>query len=611
MIAKLVPRKHGSGSFEDSINYQLGISENDHEKVEYVNTLNIFYPEDAAIEMQALAVMNARSADPVFSCVLSWRENEIPTRKQVDESVEIVLNELGLMGCQTHYALHGNTQNLHLHICVNRIDPETYKARNPANGWTINALERAARQIEYAQGWPIEQSGRYTETCEGEIVEKPKQSEHKIRLSQGAQDLEAHTATKSAERIGQETAAPIIRSSGTWAELHQNLAERGFRYERQGSGAIIFIGETSIKASQAGRDISHSKLEKRLGEYQERHVSIQINSREPEPVDRVESEPKVRQSWKDYHKEKSNYYATKKSAYAVLKKRQKAERDFLFCNQDSERTSSFGVQYTVAYISTMAAKHKREELHLAEHHKEERTQLKKRFPQRFPNFKNWLNLETDPELLALYRYPDQLVLFCADAKENNASEAKFDLRDYCPVVDEKFDRVMYCKHGKSIADFIDYGRRIVLSKECDEASVLATLQLATQKWGTINISGSTEYKNLCIKLAVQHGFKIVNPEMQADIEACRIRDTKRIDLKIGAKVTFTPHGLSVNFTGKVLVVDNDRGIVTLGTRDKDGNLREVLVNCNNGHFSEVAELQQVKEAKKPHTTRSQGSSWSR
>jgi hypothetical protein len=81
VIAKLIPRKHGTGSFKDSVNYNLGLSRNDTDKVEYVNTLNIFAPEVAIAEMEALATENTRSADPVFNCILSWREHEIPTRE--------------------------------------------------------------------------------------------------------------------------------------------------------------------------------------------------------------------------------------------------------------------------------------------------------------------------------------------------------------------------------------------------------------------------------------------------------------------------------------------------------------------------------------------------
>ena len=39
------------------------------------------------------------------------------------------------------------------------------------------------------------------------------------------------------------------------------------RFERKGSGAILWIGDEPVKASSAGRDCSMSALQKRLGEF--------------------------------------------------------------------------------------------------------------------------------------------------------------------------------------------------------------------------------------------------------------------------------------------------------------------------------------------------------
>ena len=44
--------------------------------------------------------------------------------------------------------------------------------------------------------------------------------------------------------------------------------------------------------------------------------------------------------------------------------------------------------------------------------------------------------------------------------------------------------------------------------------MLAALQLSAQKWGTLQVYGSDNYKRLCVDLAVEHGFRITNPELQ-------------------------------------------------------------------------------------------------
>ncbi|MDR0653960.1 MAG: relaxase/mobilization nuclease domain-containing protein [Synergistaceae bacterium] len=128
--------------------------------------------DTATLQMNSLAFLNKRCADPVMHLLLSWRENETPTKEQTVEAVKIALGALCLSQCQAVYALHQNTDNMHLHICVNRIDPETTKAITPAEGWTRRAMERAARRIEHAQGWQTE-SNAWSEIKErGELVRK-------------------------------------------------------------------------------------------------------------------------------------------------------------------------------------------------------------------------------------------------------------------------------------------------------------------------------------------------------------------------------------------------------------------------------------------------------
>ena len=88
------------------------------------------------------------------------------------------------------------------------------------------------------------------------------------RPSGRAQDLEERTGQRSAERIAIEEAAPIIRQARSWRELHAALAAQGMRYEKKGSGALLWIGEQPVKASTAGRDCSMAALRKRLGEFE-------------------------------------------------------------------------------------------------------------------------------------------------------------------------------------------------------------------------------------------------------------------------------------------------------------------------------------------------------
>jgi hypothetical protein len=104
--------------------------------------------------------------------ILSWREMELPTNEQIDEAVKITLRELDLQDCQAVWIVHADTENRHVHIAANRIDPETHRAIRPAGGWTHKAIQRAARKIELARGWNLETHGTYAVTENGEIIER-------------------------------------------------------------------------------------------------------------------------------------------------------------------------------------------------------------------------------------------------------------------------------------------------------------------------------------------------------------------------------------------------------------------------------------------------------
>lgn len=73
----------------------------------------------------------------------------------------------------------------------------------------------------------------------------------------------------------------------------------------------------------------------------------------------------------------------------------------------------------------------------------------------------------------------------------------------------------------SEVSFTDHGRRIDVQEAHDEAATLAALQLGAAKWGEVRVYGSDHYKSMCVRLAVDHGIRIANPELQAQVEAAK------------------------------------------------------------------------------------------
>jgi hypothetical protein len=116
---------------------------------------------DWQIEMIAVAASAPRSADPIEHVVLSFRSGESPSPEQSEEAVDLFLRVVGAAECQAIWSLHGNTDNAHIHLLLNRVDPMSRRATSLGAGWDLDAMHRAVAVIEAQQGWQPERNSRY------------------------------------------------------------------------------------------------------------------------------------------------------------------------------------------------------------------------------------------------------------------------------------------------------------------------------------------------------------------------------------------------------------------------------------------------------------------
>ena len=190
-------------------------------------------------EMTALAQDASRTRDPIVHYVVSWRDEERPTAAQVEEAVDLLVKELGVPGHQVIFGLHADTDNIHLHVMLNRVHPDTGKVVKINRGFDLEALHRACARIEHAQGWVPEENARYRVGEDGEPERIHRQcGQSRGRPTQAQIDNELRTGEKSAARIAIEVAAPLIENAASWDELHGQLARHGMRYARKGKGAV-------------------------------------------------------------------------------------------------------------------------------------------------------------------------------------------------------------------------------------------------------------------------------------------------------------------------------------------------------------------------------------
>ena len=457
MIAKIPSRRSGSKTnFRVLINYCLGLTGHEKNSVIHVGMKNLNSPpEKAYLEMEGLSYENVRSKNPALHFILSWRSDESPTNEQVDEAVEIAIKELNLEGCQALWALQKDTENLHVHVVVNRISPDTFKAIRPAKGWTKKALERAARKIEFVQGWEIEQSGRYVVDSSGNVHEK---ADTKVRdsgdekLSQRVRDIESHTGAESVERIAKREILPILKSAESWEELHRNLSEHGAQLDRRGKGAVLNFCGTMLKLSSVSRKCSFTQLEHRLGTYSAYDESIKISEKSFIKTSVTSVVPDVKSSWEDYQSEKEKYLEAKNSAIKSLRAEQKSERDSLHEIQKSrwqkiksENWAGKGRELNEVRM-LLSFFNRGEQLDLRDDQKKEMLELKSHYLQKFPSFKKWLLEQEREEDYRKYRFPGAFILELSFCLQRRAVYHLWNFRKklICEIIRHGGVRVVVC-----------------------------------------------------------------------------------------------------------------------------------------------------------------------
>ena len=353
------------------------------DKLAYAGSRNFLTTTVAAQkrEMISLAEESIQSKMPVTHWILSWQENEQPTREQVDEAVSLFLRGMGLAEHQTLYALHKNTGNYHMHIVVNRTHPYTEKVIQPHRGFDIEAAHKIVAEIEHRQGWASQINARYRVNEQGYVVKNPQRREQ-VKPKPKAEDFESATGEKSAQRIVQERGHAVIQNASCWEELHAGLDAVGLRFSRKGSGAVIFVGDTAVKASSVDRNFSMSRLCKRLGEFKPGYYSERTFKKPaPEPVSHV-----CREEWQEYQKERQRLAEERRLA----KVKKEEEREELEWRQKERREAATARLAAHGLSILNIARYFLKEQGLEEKAALRDRQSQAEKPERLPRFKHWL-----------------------------------------------------------------------------------------------------------------------------------------------------------------------------------------------------------------------------
>jgi len=203
--------------------------------------------------MQATQSKNFKSkCDKTYHLMLSFPAGENPKLEIIHEMENKMCKALGFTEHQRISVIHKDTDNLHIHIAINKINPDTYVAVNPFNDYLT--IQRTCEQLEKEYGLQI-------------TNHTPK----KTLAQNKAQDIEHHTGIETfLGWMERNFIAENIREAQSWQDLHERLAADGIILKKQGNGLnfVALKENIAVKASSLGREFSKGNLEKRLGEFE-------------------------------------------------------------------------------------------------------------------------------------------------------------------------------------------------------------------------------------------------------------------------------------------------------------------------------------------------------
>lgn len=197
-------------------------------------------------DVKAVQDLNTLSKDDkTYHLIISFRENEIEYDKLKDIEYDIT-NALGFGTHQRLCVVHNDTDNLHMHIAINKID-KNGKIYTPYRDYQKLNDIAAAIELKY----DLKQDNHIKS-------DKPYSK---------AKDIEKAAYLKSFNSYIDEINLENISS---WYDFHKLLNKNGIKYLKKGAGAVFVNDEHKIyiKASSVNRSLSLQQLENKLGSYE-------------------------------------------------------------------------------------------------------------------------------------------------------------------------------------------------------------------------------------------------------------------------------------------------------------------------------------------------------
>lgn len=263
MITKKVSMKNArKSSFSNLVKYCID-EQNKLDRVETVTVTNCQSDnvEWSLKEIEAIQQQNTRAAsDKTYHMIISFPVGESPSPEVLAAVEKEMCEALGFAEHQRISVIHNDTDNLHIHVAINKIHPTKLTLHEPYRDYKTRDKMCAALEEKY-----------------GLQVDNHKA---KKTVSQAkASDMENHSGIESLIRYAQSQMPSLMPHCENWESFHNHLQGVGLKVKEKGAGLVFTTHDDviGIKASSVGPEYSRKRLEEKFGPFTEQQASNPIS----------------------------------------------------------------------------------------------------------------------------------------------------------------------------------------------------------------------------------------------------------------------------------------------------------------------------------------------
>ena len=514
MIAKIIPIKSVRKSNYSALIQYLTNPQDKSERISQIKVSNCYSDDLMAglLEIQNTQEMNTRAkSDKNCHLVLSFPEGERLSLADLSTIEERFCDALGFNGHQRISVVHDDTNNLHIHIAINKIHPKNLTILNPY--YDYKKVAKLCEQMEREYG--------LTKVNHETVSDK---------ATRVMQEIETRTGVESLLGWIRSEALTEIKDADNWQDLHQALARHGLEIKERGNGFVLVANNgVAVKASSVDRSLSKGNLTQRLGAFVQNEHSTQSSQQnakqyQPRPlqnrIDTSELFARYQQEQTDNARQRSIQWAILRQSRDQLIDRAKREAKLKRSIIKSIKAGRLAKKalYATAHqqfkttIEVIKSDYQKSYQHSKAHHSR-------------MGWLNWLAKEAkngNAEALTVLRSRrvgqfkgNQITT--KQSNDDSITNSRFKdgfIKDDCVESISKIGTVTYKAGSTTIRDD---GKRLIVLSDTTQDALVDILQVAMKKYGShLAINGTEQFRFQIAQVAVQNQMRVTFDDKQLE-----------------------------------------------------------------------------------------------